>query len=139
MKKPKNAHSEINMSQSPGDINDLTRSILKIWQANREFRMRDTQFEDYEKLGAEFDGLLKTIDTRNRELTKMRKERNKLTARLVLLNTRARSGMRGYFGLKSPEFAQIKTRNSPQAARKTRKPVAVKTELPPQPDAGPAS
>ncbi|HZL78237.1 MAG TPA: hypothetical protein VFC17_05240 [Candidatus Limnocylindrales bacterium] len=133
MKKTKIDLSEKYAKYARHEINGLTRAILKIWQANREFRMRDTQFEDYEKLSAEYDGLLKTIDARNRELTKLRKERDKLTARLVLLNTRARSGMRGYFGLKSPEFAQIKTRNSPTVARQPQEPVAVKTELPPEP------
>ena len=139
MKKTKNDPSEIRSNFSHGDINDQTRGILKIWKANREFRMRDTQFEDYEKLSAEYDGLLKTIDARNRELTKMRKERDKLVARLVLLNTRARSGMRGYFGLKSPEFAQIKTGKSRKPVRKPRKPAAAKTELPPEPGASSAS
>jgi hypothetical protein len=69
----------------------------------------------------------------------MRKERDKLTTRLVLLNTRARTGMRGYFGLQSPEFAQVTTGRSPKAARPPQKPAAVKSELPPKPDASPAS
>jgi hypothetical protein len=59
-------------------------------------------------LGKEFDGVSEKIDARNRELTKLRKERDQLAARLAPLNIRARSGMRGYFGLRSPEFAQIK-------------------------------
>jgi hypothetical protein len=134
MKKNKNAPSENNTNYSHGEINDQTRSILKVWKANREFRMRDIQFEDYEKVGAEYAGLLKTIDVRNRELTKLRKERDKLTAKLVMLNTRARSGMRGYFGLQSHEFAQIKT-GSHKPVRKTRKPAAAKSELPEKPAA----
>ncbi len=101
--------------------------------------MRDTKFEDYQKVGAEYAGLLEQIDARNRELTKLRKERDKLATRLVLLNARARSGMRGYFGLRSPEFAQIKTGKSPKAVRKPQKPAVVKSELPPKPGASPAS
>ena len=133
MKKTKNDSSETRKNYSHGEIGVETRAILKLWRANREFRTRDTQFEDYEKVGAAYIGLLETIDARDRELTKLRKERDKLAARLFVLNGRARSGMRGYFGPQSPEFAQIKTGQSPKAVRKPRKPAAVKTELPPEP------
>ena len=90
-------------------INRRTRALLKLWRANREFRMRDIQFEDYEKLGKEFDNVSEKIDALNRELIQLRKERDKLEARLIPLNAQAHSGMRGYFGLHSPELAQIKT------------------------------
>jgi hypothetical protein len=129
-KHSKHAHNE---------INGEARTILKLWQANREFRMRDTQFEDYQKVGAAYAGLLEKIDARNRELTKMREERDKLAARLVMLNARARSGMRGYFGLQSPEFAQIKTTKPHKTARPPQKSATAKSELPPKPDASPAS
>src|SRR5665213_2862293 len=133
MKKTKNDPSETHKNYSHGEIGVETRAILELWQANRQFRMRETQFEDYEKVGAAYADLFEKIDTRSRELRKMRKERDKLAPKLVALNTRARSGMRGYFGAKSPEFAQFRTRQSHKAARKTRKPAAVKTELPPEP------
>jgi uncharacterized membrane protein YgaE (UPF0421/DUF939 family) len=139
MKKTKNDPVKKDTKHAHKEINTQTRAILKLWQANREFRMRDTQLEDYEKLGAEYASLLEIIDARKRELSKMRKERDKLTTRLVLLNTRARTGMRGYFGLQSPEFAQVTTGRSPKAARPPQKPAAVKSELPPKPDASPAS
>lgn len=134
MKKTQNSPSENHTKHANSEISGATRAILKLWRANREFRIRDTQFEDYEKAGAEYDGLLEKIDTRNRELVKLRKERDKLAARLVLLNARARSGMRGYFGLRSPEFAQIKT-GPHQAGRRTQKRAAAKSELPPKPGA----
>ena len=135
MKKTKIDLSEKYAKYARHEINGLTRAILKIWQANREFRMRDTQFEDYEKLGAAYTGLLEKIDARNRELTKMRKERDKLATKLVVLNTRARSGMRGYFGAQSPEFAQIRTGQSHKAVSKTPEPAAAKSESPAKPGA----
>lgn len=139
MKKTKNDPSEKHTKHAHNEINGETRTILKLWQANREFRMRDTQFEDYQKVGAEYAGFLEKIDARNRELTKLRKERDKLASRLVVLNARARSGMRGYFGRQSPEFAQIKTTKPRKAARPPQEPAAAKSELPPKPGAGPAS
>ena len=123
MKKTKNDPAEKDRNFSHGEVNDETRAILKLWKANREFRMRDTQFEDYEKMGTEYVGLMEKIDAGNRELTKLRKERDKLAAKVVRLNTRARSGMRGYFGPQSSEFAQIKTK-SRKAVRKHKKPAA---------------
>jgi hypothetical protein len=108
MKKTPAAPAEKHQKHANGEISGQTRALLKLWRANREFRMRDTRFEDHEKLGKEFDGVLEKIDARNRELAKLRKERDQLAARLVQVNARARSGMRGYFGLRSAEFAQIK-------------------------------
>jgi len=139
MKKTKNTPSETHSNFWHFQIGEETRTILKLWRANREFRMRDTKFEDYQKVGAEYACLFEKIDARNRELTKMRKERDKLAAKLVVLNARARSGMRGYFGLKSPEFAQIKTTKPHKTARPPQKPAAAKSELPAKPDASPAS
>lgn len=135
MKKTKSDPSETQKNYSHAKIGGVTRTILKLWQANRDFRMRETQFEDYEKVGAAYTGLLEKIDARNRELTKMRKERDNLATKLVVLNTRARSGMRGYFGAQSPEFAQIKTRNSPTAVRQPQEPAAAKSESPAKPGA----
>lgn len=138
MKKTKTDLAENPTRRANAEFNAQTRVLLKLWRANREFRMRDTPFEDYEKLGAEYDALLGKIDARNRELTKMRRERDRLVGQLVVFNARVRSGMRGYFGHQSPEFAQIKTR-SHQAGRKTRQPAPAKSELPPEPGASPAS
>ncbi|HEY5040644.1 MAG TPA: hypothetical protein VIK53_01425 [Verrucomicrobiae bacterium] len=135
MKKTKNDPSETPTNYSHGEIAGETRTILNLWQANREFRTRDTQFEDYEKVGTAYTGLVEKIEARKRELTKMRKERDKLAAKLVVLNARSRSGMRGYFGAKSPEFAQIRTGQSHNAVRKPRKPAAAQSELPPEPAA----
>ena len=135
MKKTKSDLSEKYAKYARHEIGGETRTILKLWQANRDFRMRDTQFEDYEKVGAAYTGLLEKIDARNRELTKMRKERDNLATKLVVLNTRARSGMRGYFGAQSPEFAQIRTGQSHNAVRQPQEPAAAKSESPAKPGA----
>jgi hypothetical protein len=108
MKKTAAASAEGHQKVANNVLCAQTRAILKLWRANPAFQMRDTQIKDYEKLGKEFDGVSEKIDARIRELTILRKERNQLAARLAPLNLRARSGMRGYFGLHSPEFAQLK-------------------------------
>jgi hypothetical protein len=95
--------------------------------------MQDTKFEDFDKVRAEFDELLKKIEVRSRELNELRTVREKLTAKLSILNTRARSGMSGYFGPQSSEFARIKVIQSHKAIRKAKKPAKAKSEVPSTP------
>src|ERR1017187_1199690 len=134
MKKTKNDHSEKRASYTNHEVQNQAHNILKVWKANREFRMQDTKFEDFDKVYGEFDELLKKIEARSRELNELKTAREKLAAKLVLLNTRARSGMRGYFGPQSPEFARAKIRESKKkAVRAARKPATAKSELPPAP------
>ena len=90
------------------EIKDQSTGILKVWKANREFRLSDVKFENYEKRCAELDEILKKIEIQNRELDESRKIRDRLAIKLRQLNTRARSGLRGYFGPKSSQYGQIK-------------------------------
>ena len=137
LKKTTKDTSEQHSKYGPAQLNEHTRVILKVWKDHREFRMQDTTFKDYEKVSAEYDGLLKEIDSREHELAKMRKDREKLAVKLGLLNARARSGISGYFGPQSPEFAQVKTSaKSHKAVRAAREPATAKSELPPKPGGG---
>ena len=134
MKKTKNDHSEKRASYTKHEVQDQAHNILKVWKANREFRMQDNKFEDFDKVYAEFDELLKKIEARSRELNELKTAREKLAAKLSLLNTRARSGIRGYFGPHSPEFARVKILPSKKkAVRAVKKPAAAKSELLPAP------
>jgi len=119
------------------EIKSLSTDILKVWKANREFRLSDAKFENYEKRCAELDEILKKIAVQNRELDESRKIRNKLAIKLRQLNTRARSGLRGYFGPKSSQYGQIKGLPSPKkAVRKAGNPAAAKSEFPPKDHGG---
>ena len=133
MKKTKDEISEKPTSYSQSEVKVQAHNILKVWKANREFRMQDTKFEDFDKVYAEFDELLKKIDTRSRELNELRTDREKLASKLSQLNTRARSGMRGYFGPQSSEFARIKVLQSHKAIRKAKKLANAKYEVPSTP------
>src|ERR1035441_3720485 len=121
MKKTMNDTSEKPADYTQQKVKDQAHNILKVWKANREFRMQDTKFEDFDKVTAEFDERLEKIETRSRELNELRTAREKLASKLSLLNTRARSGMRGYFGPQSSEFARVKVLQSHKAVRKVKK------------------
>ena len=136
MKKTKNDISEKPSGYTKHEVQNQAHSILKVWKANREFRMQDTKFEDFDTVYVEFDELLKKIEARSRELNELKTDREKLASKLALLNTRARSGMRGYFGPKSPEFARVKVHlTSKKAVRAAKKPATAKSDLPPTPPA----
>jgi len=81
--------------------------ILKVWKANREFRMKDATVADFDAMHDKFERVLKDIEARNRELDELRKARQKAAAKLNELCTRAQSGVRGYFGPNSSQYQQI--------------------------------
>jgi len=89
-------------------IKNEAAKVLKVWKTNREFRMSDATFEDFDKLSEEFDEALNKIESQNRELNEMRNTRDLAAAKLDQLNSRARSGMRGYFGPKSSQYMQVR-------------------------------
>ena len=91
--------------------------VRKVWKANREFRMSDASFEDFVKLHAGFDAYSKQVEEKHRELAEVITSRDKVAIRLNELVTRARAGMRGYFGSESPQYAQIKADRPTRAAR----------------------
>ena len=81
--------------------------VLKVWKANCEFRTKDCTVEDFEAVHDKFAQVLKDIEARHRELERLRTTRQKLAEKLNELSTRARSGMRGYFGPKSSQYQQV--------------------------------
>ena len=89
--------------------------ILKVWKANREFRMKDATIVDFARAQDEFERILKDIAAKNRELDELRKARARAAAKLDQLCSRAQSGMRGYFGPNSLQHEQ--TRGDPPVKR----------------------
>ncbi len=91
--------------------------VRKVWKANREFRISDASFEDFEKVYAGFDACSKQVEDKRRELGELIISRDKVAIKLNELGTRARAGMRGYFGPGSPQYAPFKTNRPKKAAR----------------------
>jgi hypothetical protein len=106
---------------SPQDIKEQAAKVRKVWKANSEFRISDATFDDFEKVYVEFDATSKKIEAGLRELVELRKSRDKASVKLTELGTRARAGMRGYFGSESPQYTQIKA-GWPKKAARSKKP-----------------
>jgi hypothetical protein len=141
MKKSKSIVSEKPMGVDPGNTQIQAQAVLKIWKANREFRMRDTKFEDFEKLSTQYDQVLEKITTWKRELHELKVARDKLSPKVERLCSRARSGMRGYFGPQSSEYLHVRRIQYQAPAGKTKKSAKTKSEqpsTPPPPPAAPA-
>jgi hypothetical protein len=95
--------------------------------------MRDTKFEDFEKLSTQYDQLLEKITTWKRELHELKVARDKLTPKVERLCSRARSGMRGYFGPQSSEYLHVRRIQNQAPAGKTKKSAKAKSEQPSTP------
>lgn len=112
-------------------INAQATRILKVWKANREFRMKDATVADCEAVHDQFERVLKDIAAKSRELDELRKARQKAAAKLNQLCTRAQSGMRGYFGPNSSQYQQITgtpTTERKKTVRKAKPAAAVGSE-----------
>ena len=88
-------------------IKATTAQILKVWKANREFRIKDATVQDFEASYDGFERLLKEVEAKSSELDKLREVRDKTAAKLWAVCSRARSGVRGYFGPHSPQYKQV--------------------------------
>ena len=109
--------------------------VLKVWKANREFRMKDATVVDFERAHGEFERVLKDIAAKNRELENLRKIRESVGAKLNELCLRARNGIKGYYGPDSSQCVQI--RDTPPIARKPRVRQAKPASALPSQPAGP--
>ncbi len=106
----------------PDSVQQQTQSILKVWKANRGFELKETKFEDFEKMSSEYDKVMEEIETRNRELQELRITRDKLVSMVEKMASRVRYGMRGYFGPQSSEYSGVRLPQSKRPAPKNKKP-----------------
>jgi queuine/archaeosine tRNA-ribosyltransferase len=78
--------------------------ILKLWTVNPDFKIKDLTQEQYQDQQVRLARLLSDIKAKEDELTPLRNERDDLMKKLNENTTRARSGIKGYFGADSSEY-----------------------------------
>lgn len=81
-------------------------SILKVWTANPEFKMKDVTLEGFQGDNTRLETVLGLIEAQEAALVPLRNERDDLAIKLNAHCTRARSGIKGYFGENSTEYEQ---------------------------------
>ncbi len=95
----------------PGNINvqevkDNVGAILKVWKANPDFKLKDLTVESLQQDADAFEAALNALQQKEDELTPLRNQRDDLGARINAACTRARTGIKGYFGDNSTEYEQ---------------------------------
>lgn len=91
---------------NPETVKTDAEKILGVWKTNTGFTMQGVTLESFETDGKQLDALIKQIEAKESEITPVRNERDDLTRKLKEICTRARSGIRGYFGLNSSQYEQ---------------------------------
>jgi hypothetical protein len=122
MNKSENNPLEKSNGSLPDFVQQQTQSILTVWKDNRRFELKETKFEDFEKISCEYDKVVKDIETRIRELHELRTTRWRLVSKVGKMASRVRLGMQGYFGPQSPEYSRVRLPHSKKPAPKVKKP-----------------
>jgi hypothetical protein len=107
-------------TKTPDKIEEA-KSILSVWNANPEFKLKDltlTRYQaDYDRLAA----LIQQIESQETSLMALRNERDDLSLTINSNTTRVRSGIKGYFGVNSTEYEQAGGTRSSERKKTTRK------------------
>ena len=87
-------------------LNDRTARLYKAWKANRDFRLQDLTFEEYEQLHDDLAKLTQAKAQKKREFTETRNLLAQMQRRMAMVNTRVQGGFRSFYGPESPQFLQ---------------------------------
>ena len=92
---------------NPDKVKSDADTILGVWKGNTDFKLKDVTLESFDGDTKRLDGILRDIAAKEQELTPLRNERDDLALRLNEVCTRARSGMKGFFGPNSSQYEQV--------------------------------
>jgi len=81
--------------------------IVKVWEANSDFKMKDVTLDDLKVAQANLEKLLAEIGKKEDDLTGLRNDRDDEAVKLNEICTRARSGIRGFYGPDSTQYEQV--------------------------------
>jgi hypothetical protein len=101
--------------------------ILRVWEANPDFKMKEVGLADFQTSCANLNNLIQNVVTKDQEATVLRNDRDDLAAKVKELCTRARSGMKGFFGPNSSQYEQAGGTRAIERKKGSRKPRAVET------------
>lgn len=96
-------------------------NILEVWTENPDFKMKDVTLDDFGKDYGILEKTLKEIAAFELKLTPLRNTRDDLAKKLNEINTRARSGMKGFFGPNSSQYEQAGGTRASERKAPTRK------------------
>jgi hypothetical protein len=80
--------------------------VLRVWEANPEFKMKEVALVDFQTSCANLKSLIQNVVAKDQEASVLRNERDDVALKVNELCTRARSGMKGFFGPNSSQYEQ---------------------------------
>ena len=86
------------------EVQNDTTNILRVWAANAEFKMKDVTLESLQADAETLRGLMQEIADKEAAIMPLRNHRDDLAGKMNSVNTRARAGMKGYFGDDSSQY-----------------------------------
>ncbi len=89
------------------EVREDAESILKVWTANPDFKLKDVNLEAFKTEADRYVAILAAIAEKEDALKPLRNDRDDTGLRLKALSTRARAGIRGYFGENSSEYEAV--------------------------------
>ena len=92
---------------NPDKVKTDADTILGVWRANTDFKLKEVTLDNFDTDTKRLDAILKDIAAKEQELTPLRNERDDLSLKLNEICTRARSGMKGFFGPNSSQYEQV--------------------------------
>lgn len=104
------------------DVRTDAESILKVWTANPDFKLKDVNLESFKAEAERYGAILAAIAEKEEALKPLRNDRDDLAVKLNGLCTRTRAGIKGYFGENSSEYEAVggtRTSERKKTGRKT--------------------
>ena len=114
--------TKINAENAKADA----ENIMKVWIPNPDFKLRDVTLEELQHDHAALEKVLADLQAKEDETTPLRNLRDDLALKVNATCTRARAGIKGYFGDNSSEYelaggtrSSERQRGGPKSAAKT--------------------
>jgi uncharacterized protein YPO0396 len=98
------------------------KKVDDVWSKNTQFTMQDVTLAQFKAAMAACQTGDDEVEAKRRELTALINKRDAANAELTKLTTRARSGIRGFFGPDSDEYEQAGGTRSSERKKPVRKP-----------------
>ena len=92
---------------NPERVKTNADTVLGVWKSNGDFKLKDVTLESFENDAKRLNTILNEIQNKEQELTPLRNERDDLSLKLNEVCTRARGGMRSFFGPNSSQYEQV--------------------------------
>ena len=120
-------HHHMAIKANVDKVAEDAAQILRVWEANPDFKMKEVALADFQTTCASMNNLIRNVVAKDQEATTLRNERDDLALKVNELCTRARSGMKGFFGPNSSQYEQAGGTRAIERKKGSRKAKPVET------------